>query len=198
MHEYSSVFCVRTKLIHDKNSASPKYNGLVHGTRLIIKEEGLSGIYRGLGPVMARQGANSAVRFSCYSTIKTSLQNFRGQGDVPLPSGYTFLAGAIAGIVTVYSTMPLDVIKTRMQGLDAKVLYKNSIDCLVKVVKENGVLSLWKGATPRLARLIVSYGLKVLENDRALLNIYLFSSRVVSCSPCMKMCIQAFLISSTR
>ena len=155
-HSPGVLLCVRTKLIHDKNSATPKYNGLVHGTRLIIKEEGISGIYRGLGPVMARQGANSAVRFSCYSTIKTSLQNFRGQGDVPLPSAYTFLAGAMAGIVTVYSTMPLDVIKTRMQGLDAKVLYKNSIDCLVKVVKENGVLSLWKGATPRLARLIVS------------------------------------------
>lgn len=148
--------------------------------------------------MMARQGANSAVRFSCYSTIKTSLQNFRGQGDVPLPSAYTFLAGAMAGIVTVYSTMPLDVIKTRMQGLDAKVLYKNSVDCLVKVVKENGVLSLWKGATPRLARLIVSVN-EVMENEHALLTyVCAFSSRVVSCLQYTRMFTQAFPISSTN
>ncbi|KAI7906327.1 mitochondrial carrier domain-containing protein [Cokeromyces recurvatus] len=150
---------IKTKLIHDRNNATHKYQGLIHGTRTIIAEEGLGGIYRGLGPVMARQGANSAVRFSCYSYFKSMLQNWREKDDEPLPSTHTFVAGALAGIVTVYSTMPLDVVKTRMQGLDAKTLYKNSVDCLIKVVKQNGVFSLWKGTTPRLVRLIFSGGI---------------------------------------
>jgi solute carrier family 25 citrate transporter 1 len=132
----------------------PKYRGLIHGTTTIIKEEGISGVYRGLGPVVARQGANSAVRFSSYSYFKELFQRYHG--SPALPSTYTFAAGALAGIVTVYTTMPLDVVKTRMQGLDARSLYKNSLDCLVKVVKANGVFSLWKGTTPRLTRLIVS------------------------------------------
>jgi solute carrier family 25 citrate transporter 1 len=131
---------------------------LIHGTTTIIKEEGISGVYRGLGPVMARQGANSAVRFSSYSYFKDIFQRYHGPSQ-PLPSTYTFAAGALAGIVTVYTTMPLDVVKTRMQGLDARSLYKNALDCLVKVVKANGVLSLWKGTTPRLTRLIVSLAL---------------------------------------
>ncbi|KAI8069293.1 mitochondrial carrier domain-containing protein [Gongronella butleri] len=150
---------IKTKLIHDRNSAQPKYKGLVHGTRMIVAEEGLGGIYRGLGPVMARQGANSAVRFTSYSYIKGFLQQMRGDDTSPLPTTHTFLAGAIAGIITVFTTMPLDTTKTRMQALDAKQLYKNSFDCVVKVVKANGVLSLWKGATPRLARLIFSGGI---------------------------------------
>ncbi|KAG2206346.1 hypothetical protein INT46_002654 [Mucor plumbeus] len=150
---------IKTKLIHDKNSLAPRYKGLVHGTKLIVAEEGLGGIYRGLGPVMARQGANSAVRFSCYSYFKSTLQQWRGQGDEPLPSVHTFAAGALAGIVTVYTTMPLDVVKTRMQGLDARTLYKNSLDCLMQVVKQNGIFSLWKGTTPRLTRLIFSGGI---------------------------------------
>ncbi|KAI9030672.1 mitochondrial carrier domain-containing protein [Phycomyces nitens] len=149
---------IKTKLIHDKNSQTPKYKGLVHGTRLIIKEEGLQGIYRGVGPVMARQGANSAVRFSCYSTFRELLEKWHNKPGQPLPSTHTFLAGGMAGIVTVYTTMPLDVVKTRMQGLDAKI-YKHSLDCLIKVVKQNGVLSLWKGTTPRLTRLIFSGGI---------------------------------------
>lgn len=148
---------IKTKMIHDKNSPSPRFKGLVHGTKLIVAEEGLGGIYRGLGPVMARQGANSAVRFSCYSYFKDTLQKWRGKGQEPLPSTHTFGAGALAGIITVYTTMPLDVVKTRMQGLDARTMYKNSVDCLIKVVKANGVLSLWKGTTPRLTRLIVSF-----------------------------------------
>jgi solute carrier family 25 citrate transporter 1 len=164
---------IKTKMIHDKNSPAPKYKGLVHGTKLIIAEEGIGGVYRGLGPVMARQGANSAVRFSSYSYFKTTLQNLRGKGNEPLPSTHTFAAGAMAGIVTVYSTMPLDVVKTRMQGLDAKTLYKNSVDCLIKVVKENGVFSLWKGTTPRLTRLIVS------RTKKSIVCIYLTIINVV-------------------
>ncbi|KAI8078950.1 mitochondrial carrier domain-containing protein [Gilbertella persicaria] len=149
---------IKTKLIHDRNSAAPKYKGLVHGTKSIIAQEGLGGIYRGVGPVMARQGANSAVRFTSYSYFKSGLQSWRGKANEPLPSTYTFAAGAMAGIVTVYSTMPLDVVKTRMQGLDAK-MYKNSVDCLIQVVKQNGIFSLWKGTTPRLTRLIFSGGI---------------------------------------
>jgi solute carrier family 25 citrate transporter 1 len=146
---------IKTKMINDKSNASPRYKGLVHGTKLIVAEEGIGGIYRGLGPVMARQGANSAVRFSTYSYFKSTLQQWRGNEE-PLPSTHTFAAGALAGIITVYTTMPLDVVKTRMQGLDAKTMYKNSVDCLIKVVKANGIFSLWKGTTPRLTRLIVS------------------------------------------
>ncbi|KAI9261059.1 mitochondrial carrier domain-containing protein [Sporodiniella umbellata] len=148
---------IKTKIIHDKNSSAPRYRGLLHGTRLMIAEEGIGGIYRGLGPVMARQGANSAVRFSCYSYFKSLFQSWHGQDA--LPSTYTFAAGALAGIVTVYSTMPLDVVKTRMQGLDSKALYKHSLDCLIQVVQQNGVFSLWKGTTPRLTRLIFSGGI---------------------------------------
>ncbi|KAI9261538.1 mitochondrial carrier domain-containing protein [Phascolomyces articulosus] len=167
---------IKTKLIHDRNSQTPKYKGLVHGTKTILQEEGFSGIYRGVGPVMARQGANSAVRFSCYSTFRQWLQNYRGQGEAPLPSAYTFAAGAMAGIVTVYTTMPLDVVKTRMQSLEARQLYKNSVDCLIKVVKANGVLSLWKGTTPRLARLIFSGGIVFTVYEQVYNGLSVFKS----------------------
>lgn len=146
---------IKTKLIHDSNSPNPKYKGLVHGTGAIIKAEGIQGIYRGLFPVMMRQGANSAVRFSTYSTLKQFVQARSRPGE-PLPTAITFAIGGIAGIVTVYTTMPLDVIKTKMQSLDAKQKYKNSFHCAYKIFTEEGLLRFWNGATPRLARLILS------------------------------------------
>lgn len=37
----------------------PRYRGLIHGTVQIVKEEGLSGIYRGLGPVVSSLSAHA-------------------------------------------------------------------------------------------------------------------------------------------
>lgn len=46
-----------------------------------------------------------------------------------------------------------------MQSLNARSEYKNTFDCLVKVVRREGIVALWRGATPRLARLVLSGGI---------------------------------------
>ncbi|TIB34337.1 hypothetical protein E3P86_02839 [Wallemia ichthyophaga] len=149
---------IKTKLIDDAKSASPRFRGLVHGTTLIIKEHGLSGLYSGLTPVIMRQAANSAVRFTTYSSLKQFVQGNSRPGQ-SLPPSISFAIGSVAGIVTVYSTMPLDVIKTRMQGLDARSQYRNSIHCAYRIFTEEGLTRFWKGTTPRLARLSMSGGI---------------------------------------
>ncbi|KAI5479999.1 mitochondrial tricarboxylate transporter, citrate transporter [Pseudohyphozyma bogoriensis] len=149
---------IKTKLIDDQKREVPRYRGLLHGTVSIVREEGIGGVYRGLFPVAARQGANSAVRFTTYSTLKSLVAGNSRPGE-KLPSGVTFGIGAIAGIVTVYATMPLDVIKTRMQSLEARTAYRNSFHCATRIFKEEGVFTFWKGATPRLGRLILSGGI---------------------------------------
>jgi solute carrier family 25 citrate transporter 1 len=162
-------------MIHDQNRAQPKYRGLIHGMFLeihtifnklttytimsgigtIIKEEGFLAIYRGLFPVIARQGANQAVRFTVYSLLKQWLQASQPAGK-QIHWAKTFGIGMIAGTVTVYTTMPLDVLKTKMQGIGAKERYGNSFRCVLTVLREEGLFAFWKGATPRLSRLVVS------------------------------------------
>ncbi|KAL5478715.1 hypothetical protein ACEPAI_1992 [Sanghuangporus weigelae] len=149
---------IKTKLIHDSKRPNPQYRGLIHGTMSIIRQEGIFGIYRGLFPVMMRQGANSAVRFTTYTTLKQFVQGNARPGQ-PIPTSITFTIGAIAGLVTVYTTMPLDVIKTRMQSLEARQQYRNSFHCAYRIFTEEGVLRFWTGTTPRLARLVMSGGI---------------------------------------
>ncbi|WFD29566.1 hypothetical protein MSPP1_000575 [Malassezia sp. CBS 17886] len=163
---------IKTKLIDDAKHPHPKYPpGLVSGSMAIVRSEGLSGIYRGLVPVMLRQGANSAVRFGTYSTLRNLVQGSSRAGE-PLPGGITFGIGAIAGVVTVYATMPLDVVKTRMQTLEARQNYKGTFDCMVQIMRNEGILAFWRGATPRLARLILSGGIvfTTYEKTMELLN----------------------------
>jgi hypothetical protein len=47
----------------------------------------------------------------------------------------------------------------RMQSLEASKHYKNSIVCATRIIKDEGVFTLWSGAMPRLARLIMSGGI---------------------------------------
>ena len=58
---------------------------------------------------MMRQGANSAIRFTTYATLKQFVQSRTRSGQT-LPSSVTFGMGAIAGLVTVYTTMPLECV----------------------------------------------------------------------------------------
>ncbi|KAH8093077.1 mitochondrial tricarboxylate transporter [Cristinia sonorae] len=149
---------IKTKLIDDAKSPVPRYRGLLHGTVTIVREEGLRGVYRGLFPVVMRQGANSAVRFTTYTTLKQFVQSTAPPGQT-LPTTITFGIGAIAGLVTVYTTMPLDVIKTRMQSLSARQAYRNSFHCAYRIFTEEGVRRFWTGTTPRLVRLMLSGGI---------------------------------------
>ena len=128
---------------------------MTHAATLIFREEGIRGIFRGLVPTTAKQAANSAVRFTSYSTLKDLWQKRLPPGRKP-DSVATFTIGGLAGLITVYSTQPLDVVKTRMQSLDAPRQYRNSLDAAFKIVRSEGVLTLWSGAVPRLARLTVS------------------------------------------
>ena len=60
---------------------------------------------------MMRQGANSAVRFTTYTTLKQFVQQSQGaRAGQPLSSAATFGIGAVAGLVTVYTTMPLECV----------------------------------------------------------------------------------------
>ena len=51
---------LKVKFIHDQNSATPKYKGFFHGTRTIVAQEGLGGVYKGLTATVAKQGSNQA------------------------------------------------------------------------------------------------------------------------------------------
>ncbi|KAJ2371287.1 hypothetical protein IW150_004656, partial [Coemansia sp. RSA 2607] len=140
---------VKTRMIRDHLSPphARRYRGAVHCLRETWKEGAL---WRGVSAVVARQGANSCVRFAAYDSMKQAVV---GVGGKPLSGVQAFGLGMCAGVVTVYVTMPVDVVKTRMQ---ASGEYASVIGCALDTVRRGGVQALWSGATPRLARLMFS------------------------------------------
>ncbi|XP_077457310.1 tricarboxylate transport protein B, mitochondrial [Stigmatopora argus] len=140
---------IKVKFIHDQTSANPKYRGLYHGVREIIRAQGLRGTYQGLTATVLKQGSNQAIRFY----VMTSLKNWY-KGDDANKSINPFVTGAfgaIAGAASVFGNTPLDVIKTRMQGLEAHK-YKSTVDCAMKILRHEGLPAFYKGTVPRLGR----------------------------------------------
>ncbi|KAH8151790.1 uncharacterized protein LAJ45_04412 [Morchella importuna] len=149
---------IKTQLIDDRKSGKPRMRGFLHGSAMIFREKGYRGFFQGLVPTTARQAANSATRFGSYTTLKQIAQGYVAPGEKLGPLS-TFGIGATAGLITVYCTQPLDVVKTRMQSIEARAEYRNSFHCAYRIFTEEGIRAFWAGALPRLSRLMISGGL---------------------------------------
>ncbi|CAG9939509.1 unnamed protein product [Clonostachys rosea f. rosea IK726] len=162
---------IKTTLIDDRKSAKPRMRGFLHAVPIIARERGIAGFFQGFVPTTLRQSANSAVRFSTYTTLRQLAESWIAPGE-KLGTISTFTIGGMAGTVTVAVTQPLDTIKTRMQSIEAKQLYGSTIKCAVSIFKNEGVLTFWSGALPRLARLVMSGGIvfTMYEKSMELMN----------------------------
>jgi len=108
------VETLKVRLIADQRKKTPRYRGLFHCATSILKEEGVGGLYRGLGPTIMKQGSNQAIRFFVMESLRNKYTNGRMSQSVPYYM--TALFGAIAGGASVLGNTPIDVIKTRMQS----------------------------------------------------------------------------------
>lgn len=149
---------IKTTLIDDRKNARPRMRGFLDAVPIIARERGIRGFFQGFVPTTARQSANSAVRLGSYAFLRQLAQSYVAPGE-KLGAVSTFGIGGIAGFITVFATQPLDTIKTRMQGIEARTLYKNSFTCAGLIAKNEGILTFWSGAMPRLVRLILSGGI---------------------------------------
>ena len=87
--------------------------------------------------------------------IVISLKNWYRGGDdnKEIPLYLSALFGAIAGAGSVLGNTPIDVVKTRMQGLEAH-RYNGVIDCCRQVYQNDGVKGFYKGTIPRMGRVV--------------------------------------------
>lgn len=86
-----------------------------------------------------------------------------------LESVHHFALGSLAGAFGAFMVYPIDLVKTRMQNQRATgvghVLYKNSLDCAKKVIKNEGFKGLYSGVLPQLVGVAPEKAIKLTVND---------------------------------
>lgn len=145
----------RTRLAADVGKGSNReFNGLVHCITKIFKSDGPIGLYRGFFVSVQGIIIYRAAYFGMFDTIKPLLSATLGVDPKQLNF---FATWAVAQAVTVGSgilSYPWDTVRRRMmmQSGNKELLYKNTWDCAVKIVKNEGVLAMYKGALSNVFR----------------------------------------------
>ncbi|KAJ1570868.1 hypothetical protein NDA11_005027 [Ustilago hordei] len=101
-----------------KAASKRAYNGVWTGLVKMWKEEGFAGFMRGNGINCLRIAPYSAVQFTTYEMCKTYLRN-EETGELDVIRKLT--AGAVAGVASVVSTYPLDLVRSRISIASANM-----------------------------------------------------------------------------
>ncbi|XP_050656428.1 tricarboxylate transport protein, mitochondrial-like [Macaca thibetana thibetana] len=126
---------IKVKFNHNQTSPNPKYTGFFHAVREIVWEQGLKGTYQDLTATMLKQGSNQAV---CFFVMISLCNWYRGNNlNKPMNLLITGVFRAIVGAASVFGNTPLDVIKTKMQGLEVHK-YWNTWDCGLQILRKEG------------------------------------------------------------
>lgn len=84
-------------------------------------------------------------------------------------SVYNFMLGGAAGAFGATIVYPIDLVKTRMQNQRSTVvgqlLYKNSFDCVRKVLHNEGLVGFYRGLGPQLIGVAPEKAIKLTVND---------------------------------
>jgi solute carrier family 25 (mitochondrial citrate transporter), member 1 len=134
----------------------PKYRSAPHAAMMVVREEGIGALYRGVSLTALRQGTNQAVNFTAYSKFKELLQKAQPQYDGHnLPGYQTTLIGLISGAMGPFSNAPIDTIKTRLQKTPAEP-GQTAVQRIARIAgdmfKQEGPKAFYKGITPRVMR----------------------------------------------
>lgn len=150
-----SLDYARTRLANDAKGkdGARKFNGLVDVYVKTLKSDGIQGLYRGFTISAVGIFIYRGMYFGLYDTLKPLLLG---------PDASTFVSFLLGWAVTVTSGLmsyPIDTIRRRMMMTSGGgVKYKGSIDCGVQIMKNEGFMSLMKGAGANIIRGVAGAG----------------------------------------
>merc|ERR1719326_1399656 len=145
----------RTRLASDVGSAKPQFNGLVDCLRKTAGGPGgFFSLYNGYGPSVAGIIAYRGAQFGLNDTIMAFNPYAKEQGIIPIIS--KFVVAQIAVTASGLVAYPFDTVRRRLQMQSDKPkseqLYKGTLDCGIKILREEGPSGMFKGALANIFR----------------------------------------------
>jgi len=121
------------------------FNALVR----ITTEEGVRTLWRGYSSTALRAMVVNATQLSTYAEAKERIKKMYGWDGV----GLHFTASMLSGLATTIASMPVDIIKTRVQNMKPGECSGGPATIFANIVKHEGIFALWKGFVPYYTRL---------------------------------------------
>lgn len=153
---------VKTRLQISGEAGGRDYKSLgINGSmRVIMKEEGISAFWKGIGAAWLRESSYTSLRLGLYSPIKSAM-------GVDSHSHFVmkFTAGSLAGALGSLVGNPFDVLKTRMMATET--LVTPSLQYTAKeLYQAQGVKVFYRGIEANILRAMVLNGTKMSCYDQ--------------------------------
>lgn len=131
-------------------------------TKSIIKREGVFGLYNGLTSTIAREMPGYFAFFGGIESTKKLLVKYTPLKDEHNPL-VPLISGGVGGMCLWLAIFPFDLIKSRIQIDNSKL---SLTQMLAKIVKEEGIRTLYRGLTPTLIRTFPATAALLLTIDK--------------------------------
>lgn len=144
--------------LQEKGLQPRMYKGPIHGVSVIIRNEGLRGIYRGLGAAYVYQILLNGCRLGFYEPIRHTLTSALFTDSKTQSLGINVFAGATSGILGAAAGSPFFLVKTRLQSFSpfapvgTQHKYKGAVDGMSRIYKAEGVTGLYRGVGAAMVR----------------------------------------------
>ena len=144
--------------------AAPRYSGVLNAYASIVRQEGVLGLWTGLGPAVARNSLINAAELATYDTAKQALLRAGWRDGLAAHVAAAAAAGAMATLVG----NPVDVVKTRVMAArrlqlgaggagapaaGAAAPYRGAVDCFLRTLAAEGPRAFYQGVVPQFYRI---------------------------------------------
>jgi solute carrier family 25 (mitochondrial 2-oxodicarboxylate transporter), member 21 len=129
------------------------YTGMLDCFKKIVKNEGASRLYRGIGAPIMMEAPKRATKFAANDSWGVFYRNLFGMEKANQP--LAILTGATAGATESFVVVPFELVKIRLQDRASAGKYNGIVDCVAKIVKSEGPLALYNGLESTMWRHIL-------------------------------------------
>jgi len=143
-----SLFITPFELIKTNLQTRDSIADPISAIKRVKYEKGIKGMYRGFASTCLRQSINQGSNFTIYLKLREKIIKPGEKPNIPMVMGAALISGSAGPLLN----NPFDVVKTRYMnpGFDNK--YNGIFDCCQKIIRTEGISSLYKGLGLRLFR----------------------------------------------
>ena len=136
----------------------PTYKGTRGTLKQILREEGLTGLWKGNIPAEAMYLAYGSVQFSAYKYVSHLLDSVPKPYKLP-DSANSFASGAAAGACATTVTYPLDLLRTRFAAQGTDRVYASILASLRHIAEHEGPRGFFRGLGAGVSQIVPYMGL---------------------------------------
>ncbi|CAE7257446.1 SLC25A17 [Symbiodinium sp. CCMP2592] len=135
---FAAAMLMPVEIAKTRISVSQKGETTILGTmRQVVEKDGLPGLFSGVSVKCFEKGTENFVFFYVYEALK----KFAAERQIQITNGVSLCMGFLAGIVTMTSINPLEVLSTKLQVGTAR----GPLSLLRLVVSKDGLAGLFTG-----------------------------------------------------